>query len=177
MALEQWRQMVRFQTYKLDCAASLFTVLYTPLQLFSLSVTCNSFATPWTVAHQAPLSMALYFPGKNAGVCRHVLLQGIFPTQGLNPGVPHCRYILYQLNHQRSPRILEWVAYPFARESSWPRNWTEVSCIVGGFFTSWATQEAPSKLHTSLLTYLHHRFLCLFVFFFIVLTTVLNHLI
>ena len=39
-------------------------------------------------------------------------------------------------------RILEWVVYPFSRGSSWPRNWTEVSCIVGGFFTSWATREA-----------------------------------
>ena len=36
------------------------------------------------------------------------LLQGIFPTQGLNPGVPHCRWILYHLSHQRSPGILEY---------------------------------------------------------------------
>ena len=41
------------------------------------------------------------------------LLQGIFPTQGSNPGLPHCRWILYQLCHNGSPRILEWVAYPF----------------------------------------------------------------
>ena len=40
------------------------------------------------------------------------LLQGIFPTQGSNPGLPHCRQILYQLSHQGSPRILQWVAYP-----------------------------------------------------------------
>jgi len=33
------------------------------------------------------------------------LLQGIFPTQGLNPGLPHCRQILYQLSHTGSPRI------------------------------------------------------------------------
>ena len=38
-------------------------------------------------------------------------LQGIFPTQGWNPGLPHCRWILYQLSHQGSPKILEWVAY------------------------------------------------------------------
>ena len=35
------------------------------------------------------------------------LLQGIFPTQGLNPGLPHCRWILYQLSHKGSPRTLE----------------------------------------------------------------------
>ena len=44
----------------------------------------------------------------------HSLLQGIFPTQGSNPGLPHWRWILYQLSHKGSPRILEWVAYPFS---------------------------------------------------------------
>ena len=37
-------------------------------------------------------------------------------------------------------RILEWVAIPFSRGSSWPRDWTRVSCIAGRFFTSWATR-------------------------------------
>ena len=40
------------------------------------------------------------------------LLQGISPTQGLNPGLLHCRRILYQLSHKGSPRILEWVPIP-----------------------------------------------------------------
>ena len=40
-------------------------------------------------------------------------------------------------------RILEWVAIPSSRESSQPRDWTWISCIVGGFFTVWATREAP----------------------------------
>ena len=38
-------------------------------------------------------------------------------------------------------RILEWVAFPFSRGSTQPRNQTQVSCIAGGFFTSWATRE------------------------------------
>ena len=42
-------------------------------------------------------------PGKITGVGCHALLQGIFPTQGLNPGLPHCRWILYLLSHQGSP--------------------------------------------------------------------------
>ena len=46
------------------------------------------------------------------------LLPGIFPTQGSNPGLLHCKRILYQLSHQGSPRILEWVAYPFSSGSS-----------------------------------------------------------
>ena len=41
--------------------------------------------------------------GKNAGVGCHALPQGIFPTQGLNPGLPHCRHILYHLSHHGSP--------------------------------------------------------------------------
>ena len=43
-------------------------------------------------------------PGKNTGVGCHALLQGIFPTQVSNPGFPHCRWILYHLSHQGSPR-------------------------------------------------------------------------
>ena len=39
-------------------------------------------------------------------------------------------------------RILEWVTIPFSRGSSWPRDWTWVSCIAGGFFTIWATRDA-----------------------------------
>ena len=55
-------------------------------------------------------------PGQNTGVGSLFLLQGIFPTQGSNPGLPHCRKILYQLSHEGSPRILEWVAYPFSTD-------------------------------------------------------------
>ena len=80
-------------------------------------------------------------PGQNIGVGSLSLLQGIFLTQGSNPGLPHCRWILYQLSYKGSPRILEWVAYPFSRGSSRPRNWTRVSCIAGGFFTNWAIRE------------------------------------
>ena len=61
-------------------------------------------------------------PGQDAGVDSLSLFQGIFPTQGLNPGLPHCRRFLYQLSHEGSPRILEWVAYPFSSGSSQPRN-------------------------------------------------------
>ena len=65
-------------------------------------------------------------PGQNTGVGRLSLLQGISPTQGLNPGLPQCKQILYQLSHKGSPGILEWAAYPFFSRSSWPRNWTGV---------------------------------------------------
>ena len=68
------------------------------------------FATPWIPWNS---------PDQNTGVVSHSLLQGIFPIQGSNQCLPHCRQILYQLSHKGSPRILEWVAYPFFRGSSW----------------------------------------------------------
>ena len=88
-------------------------------------------------------------PGQNAGVSSLSLLQGIFPTQGLNPGLPHCRRILYQLSHKGSPRILEWVAYSFSSGSSRLRNRTGVSCIAGRFFTNWDIGEASLPCHSS----------------------------
>ena len=81
-------------------------------------------------------------PGQDTGVGSLSLLQGIFPIQGSNPGLPHCGQILYQLSHRGSPRILEWVSYPLSGGSSQPRNRTRVSCIAGRFFTNWAIREA-----------------------------------
>ena len=59
-------------------------------------------------------------PDQNTGVGSFSLLQGILPTQGSNPGFPHCRQILYQLSHKGGPIILEWVAYPFSSRPSHP---------------------------------------------------------
>ena len=128
--------------------------------VLSYSVVSDS-ATPGTVALQAPLSMGIlqaripewvtlsFSRGSSQprdetrvscssclGVGSLSFLQGIVPTQGSNPGLPHCREILNCLSHQGSPRILERVAYPSSRGSSRPRNQTWVSCIVGRFFTS-----------------------------------------
>ena len=47
------------------------------------------------------------FPGNSTGVDCHFLLQGIFPTQGLNQGLPHCRQTLYHLSHQGSQMSLK----------------------------------------------------------------------
>ncbi|CAI9174323.1 unnamed protein product [Rangifer tarandus platyrhynchus] len=59
---------------------------------------------------------------QNTGVDSCSLLQGIFPTQGSNPGLLHCMQILCQLSHKGSPRILEWVAYPVSSGSSRTKN-------------------------------------------------------
>ena len=101
--------------------------------MLSHSVLSDS-VTPWTVT---PPGSSVHgdSSGKNTGVGGHALLQGIFPTQGSNPDLPHCRQILYHLCHQGSPWILEWVACPFSRGSSRPKNQTGAACIAGGFFT------------------------------------------
>ena len=84
----------------------------------------NSFAVLWLVAQSCltlcdPTDCSLpspsvhgNSPGKNTGVGYYAPLQGIFPTQGWNPGLPHCRWILYCLSHQGSPRIVEWQCIP-----------------------------------------------------------------
>ena len=64
--------------------------------LSSHSITRKSCSPPGSSVHGD-------FPGKNTGVGCYALLQGIFPAQGSNPGLLHCRWILYQLNHQGSP--------------------------------------------------------------------------
>ena len=65
---------------------------------------CPTLATRGLGTYQAALSMG--FPGKNTGAGCHVLLQGILPTQESNPGLLHCRQILYPLNYQGSPFIV-----------------------------------------------------------------------
>ena len=109
--------------------------------------------------------------GKNTGMVWHTLLQGFLPIQGLNPALLHCKRIFYFLNHQGSPRVLEWVAYPFFTGTSWPRNWTGVSCTADGFFTSSATREAQYNLYLIFffffLSFLNFDFLSLFFFNFI----------
>ena len=84
----------------------LFTV---PAPHYSLEVKSLSrarlFATPWTVAC-TKLLRPWDFLGKSTGVGCCFLLQGIFPTQGSKPGLPHCRQTIYRLSHQGSPTSL-----------------------------------------------------------------------
>ena len=112
--------------------SDLATVAFSSLSVESESERCSVMSHSWQ-------PHGLYSPwnslGQKTGVSSLSLLQGIFPTQGSNPGLPNCGQILYQLSHKGSPRILEWIAYPFSRGSSQPRNRTRVSCTAGVFFT------------------------------------------
>ena len=133
----KWSPMlVVFQTVRWITKDSLYEYTYMKVKVL---------LAQWCLTLCDPMDCGLcpwYSPGQNTGVGSYSLLQGIFLTQGSNPVLPHCRQILYQLRLKGSPRILEWVAYPFPSRYSWPRNWTGVSCIAGGFFTNWAIREA-----------------------------------
>ena len=107
-------------------------------------------------------------PGQNTGVGSLSLLQGIFPTQGSNPGLPsllYCRQILYQLSHKGSPTILGWVAYCFSSGSSQPKNQTRVSRLAGGSLPTElsrrpvykAAYTKPSSPNPVLIIILLHR--------------------
>ena len=86
-------------------AVSFFLSFFSPNFLFCIGVSENhsvlsNSATSWTVAHQAPLCMEC--SRKDTGMGCHFLLQGIFLTQGSNPGVLHSRQIPDHLSHQGS---------------------------------------------------------------------------
>ena len=67
---------------------------------------CMTFCNPIGCMQPVRLLCPWDFPGKNTGVGCHFLLHRIFPTQGLNLGLLHCRWILYHLNHQGSPNLI-----------------------------------------------------------------------
>ena len=75
-------------------------------------------------------------PGQNTGMGSLSLLQGIFPTQGSNPGLPHCRRILYQLSHQESP----WKPRVTSKAAVWLKT------FLAGI---WATYLSPSPSITA----------------------------
>ena len=78
-------------------------------------------------------------PGQNTGVGSLSLLQGNLPNPGIKPKFPALQADALPAESQGKPKNTgEGSLYPFSSRSSWPRNWTGVSCIAGGFFTNWA---------------------------------------
>ena len=131
---------------------------------------CLSLETPWTVVCQAPLSLGFSRQEYWSGLpCPS---PGDLPDPEIKPGSPElkadslpseptgkplskhwkwkslsCVWLFvhpmdYTVHGILQARILEWVAIPISRGSSWPKDQTQVSPIVGGFFTSWATRQA-----------------------------------
>ena len=105
---------------------------------------CPIFVTPWTVAcHGYSLLCPWNSPGKNTEIGSHSLFQGIFLTQGLNPGLLHCRQIIYCLNLEGSP--------PRGLVSEiWLANTEEVHAFHDKNISSWyllRTCYVPSNMH------------------------------
>ena len=85
--------------------------LLTPVQFYILLMLCFSLSVRLTLCDPmdcSPPGSSVHGDslGKNTRVSCHALLQGIFQTQELNPGLSHCRQILYHLSHQGSPHIV-----------------------------------------------------------------------
>ena len=115
--LDVWSWESQLNSVNFHFTCKLGIIMFFSLWSESHSVVSDSF---WPHGLYSPWNS----PGQNTGVGSLSLLQWIFPTQGSNPGLLHCRQILYQLSHKGSPRLLEFIAYPFSRGFSQPRNWT-----------------------------------------------------
>ena len=113
------------------------------LSVMSDSLQPHELYSPWNSA------------GQNTGVGSLSLLQGIFPTQGSNPGLPHCRWILYQLSHKGSPRILEWVVISFSthygyyeqieHKNFWNGYWLKKNMHRGAFQVVLEVKNPPDN--------------------------------
>ena len=88
-------------------------------------------------------------PGQNTGVGSLSLPQGILPTQGSNPGLLHCRQMIYQLSNKRSPRKLEWVAYSFSSRSSQPPELNQVLLHCRQILYQWSYEKSPIVLNSN----------------------------
>ena len=97
------------------------------------------------------LPHGLYSPwnsmGQNTGVGSQFPFPGDLPSPEIQFMSPALQVDSLPADHQGSPRILEWGAYPFSSRSSWPKNQTRVSFTAGGFFTNWASREAPRHMY------------------------------
>ena len=85
--------------------------------------------------------LSMEFSGQNTGVGNLSLLQGIFPTQGSNLGLPHCSGFFTSWATREAQEY--WSGFTFSRGSSW----TGVSCTSSRFFTNWAIREAQCSYH------------------------------
>jgi len=97
-----WKRTWKVFIVEFVCFPTLAESFYKPMAVLSRSIMSNSLRPHGLyVPYQAPLSLGILQARIRVGL--HNLLQGIFPTQGSNPGLPHCRQILYYLSHQGSP--------------------------------------------------------------------------
>ena len=100
--------------------------------------------------YSPPGSSVHGIPGKNTGVGCHALLQGIFKTQSLNPGLLHCRHILYHLSHQGNPVLM------IEQVKEIMRWW----CVFGNLLSSLPTASVVEQIDFSCLFYAPNKICC-----------------
>ena len=122
----------------MDRGAWRATALLLLLLLLSRFSRVRLFATPWTAAYQAPPSMD--FPGKSTGVGCHRLLQKVAQSYPILCNSMDCSLPGSSVSGILQAKILEWVAIPFSKGSSKPRDRTQVSPTAGRLFIFWATR-------------------------------------
>ena len=83
-------------------------------------------------------------PGQNTGMESHSFLQGIFPTQGLNPGLPHCKEILYQLSHQGNSKYILSPPCGMWDLSSLTRDQTRPPALEAQSLNHWTAREVSN---------------------------------
>ena len=161
----------KFSSCRTSCARLILKWIAYPKWSESCSVMSDSL---WSCGLYSPWNC----PVQNTRVSSLTLLQGIFPTLRSNPGLPHCRQILYQLRHKGSLRILEWVAYPFSSGSSQPRSRIRVSCIAGRFFTNWVIREAWLAYPNTDIKWVQYKIndVLVFLVFYIVFRVILVYI-
>ena len=100
----------------------------------------------WALLLVAPLSLCPFDSHHcivSAGVCLYVrTIPNILALQKTPNSIFFPFFFFFISSEFCHTRILEWIAYPFSRESSQPRNQTGVLCIAGGFFTNWAIRDS-----------------------------------
>ena len=120
--------------------------------LCALSLSCNQvFATPWTVAQQAPLSME--FSGQGCWNGFPFPAPGYLSKPGIESGSPTSLALesrFFTAVPLRKPRILGWVAISFARGSSWLRDWNWISWLAGRLPLNHLGSPSPAWLHPNL---------------------------
>ena len=103
-------------------------------------------------------------------VCKASKIKGCVALVTLSCPIPcdpmHCTPLGSSVHGILQARILEWVAMPFSRGSSSPRDQTWVSCMAGSFFTDWATREAPIVAQIKTLTW-NGKWFQLFYYFYL----------
>ena len=116
-----------FKKKFLSCSLSgLISVIFLIL-IVKLAQSCPSLCDPYW------LYRPRNSPGQNTGVGSRSFLQGICPTQGSNPGLPHCRCILYQLSHLGSPHSGWSVLIYLSNESLWSMRWLLLMSFEASF--------------------------------------------